>query len=210
MVLVGSSRSAKCLDNGTWSAELPQCMAPCLVPDIINGRINNIAPGSKVQHGTAINATCRPLYELHYTASPSVCNNGTWTHLLKCIPGKPRVCVRVCRVQDWLRVCLSPARCKQLPEKPKNGIVLAGKTDHGSKAIYKCLDGYTLVGSNETFCHLGKWSKSTPKCEEGKWRRDGQLGANERELLSQKVSMSFWAFRYSLMAFYDCYINWCC
>lgn len=88
MVFSGSSKSTTCLENGTWSAELPACLAPCLVPDITNGRINNVAPGVTVPHGTIINATCKPQYELSYTASPSRCNNETWTHVPKCIPGK--------------------------------------------------------------------------------------------------------------------------
>ncbi|XP_053201311.1 uncharacterized protein LOC128386317 isoform X2 [Panonychus citri] len=144
MVFIGPSESAKCQEDGTWSHPLPGCYAPCLVPDIINGRINNIAPGSRVPHGTIINATCKPQYELSSTASPFLCNNGSWTHIPKCIP----------------------ARCKRLPDRPKNGIVIAPKTDHGSKALYKCSDGYNLIGFNTTQCNFGKWTKATPVCHE--------------------------------------------
>ncbi|XP_015785992.1 sushi, von Willebrand factor type A, EGF and pentraxin domain-containing protein 1-like isoform X2 [Tetranychus urticae] len=144
MVFMGPSASATCLENGTWSHPLPDCLSPCIVPDIINGRINNVAPGSRVAHGTAINATCKPQYELSSSSSPFLCNNDTWTHIPKCIP----------------------ARCKKLPEKPKHGIVIASKTDHGSRALYKCLDGYNLIGSNTTQCYYGKWTKATPVCNE--------------------------------------------
>ncbi|XP_074603388.1 uncharacterized protein LOC141856926 [Brevipalpus obovatus] len=143
MVFSGPSLSAKCLDNGNWSASLPACLASCTIPDLNNGRINGFPSQATVSHGTKINATCRPQYEL-YRANVSICNNGSWTRPLKCVP----------------------AKCKELPKKPKNGVVLALQTDHGSKAIYKCMDGYKLVGNNVTHCHLGKWTNSEPICEE--------------------------------------------
>jgi len=59
------------------------------------------------------------------------------------------------------------ARCKSLPERPKNGIVIAPKTDHGMKALYRCRDGFQLEGPNVTECHFGKWTVITPKCVEG-------------------------------------------
>ena len=54
-----------------------------------------------------------------------------------------------------------------MPEKPKNGLVIAPKTDHGMKALYRCRDGFTLEGTNITECNFGKWVGSTPKCVEG-------------------------------------------
>lgn len=57
-----------------------------------------------------------------------------------------------------------------MPEKPKNGLVIAPKTDHGMKALYRCRDGFTLEGSNVTECNFGKWTGTTPKCVEGNLR----------------------------------------
>lgn len=58
------------------------------------------------------------------------------------------------------------ARCKQLPERPKNGIVIAPKTEHGSVALFRCRDGFTLEGSNTTLCNYGSWTTPTPVCRE--------------------------------------------
>ncbi|KAF8781561.1 Protein lev-9 like protein [Argiope bruennichi] len=60
--------------------------------------------------------------------------------------------------------CLS--RCRQLPEKPKNGLVIAPKTDHGMKALFLCRDGYQLSGPNVTECHYGEWTLPSPVCKE--------------------------------------------
>lgn len=62
------------------------------------------------------------------------------------------------------------ARCKRLPERPRHGMVIAPKTDHGRKARFRCKDGYVLEG-NITFtkCYYGNWTDPTPKCREGKW-----------------------------------------
>lgn len=57
-------------------------------------------------------------------------------------------------------------RCKHLPERPRNGLVIAPKTTHGMKAVYKCRDGFTLVGRNITTCMFGKWTEATPVCQE--------------------------------------------
>ena len=59
-------------------------------------------------------------------------------------------------------------RCKQLPERPKNGLVIAPRTEHGMKALYLCRDGFMLVGSNLTTCNYGKWTEATPVCQESK------------------------------------------
>ena len=55
-----------------------------------------------------------------------------------------------------------------MPDKPKYGIVIAPKTDHGMKARFMCKDGYKLVGPNVTECHYGEWTVPTPVCKESK------------------------------------------
>lgn len=78
--------------------------------------------------------------------------------------------VGVCAEWPEWPIHLSPAaRCKTLPAKPKHGIVIAPKTDHGMRALFRCRDGYKLRGPNITWCHLGQWNVSSPQCEQGEW-----------------------------------------
>ncbi|GFY77938.1 uncharacterized protein TNIN_296801 [Trichonephila inaurata madagascariensis] len=113
------------------------------------GNFTDYNPGSHVIHGQEVNITCEPRYAVIHNATPVSCNNGTWTHVPVC----------------------APARCRQLPDKPKNGLVIAPKTDHGMKALFLCRDGYQLAGPNVTECYYGEWTLPTPICKESKWSR---------------------------------------
>lgn len=54
-----------------------------------------------------------------------------------------------------------------MPKFPRNGMVIAPKTEHGMKARFRCKDGYELKGNPIVVCSFGVWSGETPKCEEG-------------------------------------------
>jgi hypothetical protein len=119
--------------------------APCITPSISYGVVKDLSTGSRVQHGASILVECDHNYELAYNITPAMCQNGTWTHIPKC----------------------QPARCKRLPPRPRHGLIIAPKTDHGKKAKYYCLDGYELKGPSITECNYGKWTGETPLCAEG-------------------------------------------
>ncbi|XP_054715425.1 sushi, von Willebrand factor type A, EGF and pentraxin domain-containing protein 1-like [Uloborus diversus] len=144
MTFVGESASTTCQHDGTWSHSVPKCMAPCSVPAIDHGRVTNYSPDAKVGHGKHITVDCIAQYELRYNTTPATCNNGSWTHIPTCIP----------------------ARCKTLPKRPRSGMVIAPKTDHGMKALFRCKDGYKLIGPNVTECKFGRWTADTPVCNE--------------------------------------------
>jgi hypothetical protein len=59
------------------------------------------------------------------------------------------------------------ARCKRMPKAPRNGLVIAPKTEHGMRARFKCKDGYILRGGNITKCLFGNWTGVQPYCHEG-------------------------------------------
>lgn len=64
-------------------------------------------------------------------------------------------------------VFMRTARCKSLPERPAHGFVIAPKTDHGMRALFRCTDGYQLVGPNVTVCQFGNWThEAVPLCRE--------------------------------------------
>ena len=50
------------------------------------------------------------------TNRSTVCHNGTWTTVPKCIP----------------------AKCTELPDAPRNGMVVAPKLDHGMVGKFEC------------------------------------------------------------------------
>lgn len=62
--------------------------APCIVPDIEFGSINNVSPRQPVIHGFTINVTCDHDYELAFGSALPKCFNGTWSKYPKCHPGK--------------------------------------------------------------------------------------------------------------------------
>ena len=74
-------------------------------------------------------------------------------------------------LSKWFGVChgytyACKARCKSLPRRPRHGMVIAPRMEHGSRALYKCKDGFQLAGSNVTECNYGNWSGLPPTCQE--------------------------------------------
>ncbi|GFY59685.1 sushi, von Willebrand factor type A, EGF and pentraxin domain-containing protein 1 [Trichonephila inaurata madagascariensis] len=166
MTFVGGSASTTCQKDGTWSHPVPKCMAPCEVPTIDHGRVTNYNPDARVAHDKHITVDCIAQYELRYNTTPATCNNGSWTHIPTCIP----------------------ARCKTLPRRPRHGMVIAPKTDHGMKALFRCKDGYKLSGPNITECSFGRWTGETPICNETYCPFPGKL-ENGRILLVGHMGM---------------------
>lgn len=149
--------SSVCQADGKWRYPLPNCWAPCVVPQIEKGRItvashsrDHINNVTVVEHGEKLLVSCIKNYEFAANSTPVVCRNGTWSIVPSC----------------------SPARCKQMPKSPRNGMVIAPKTDHGMKAVFKCKDGFTLVGggpnnsSKQVECRYGNWTGDIPHCIE--------------------------------------------
>ncbi|CAG9571132.1 unnamed protein product [Danaus chrysippus] len=152
--------SAICQSDGTWSHPLPQCLAPCVVPHVSQGKVvlmenrtndnetkehtQIVGSSSMVQHGEMIVVDCEKNYEFPSNNVAVTCNNGTWTQIPRC----------------------QPARCKKMPKYPRHGMVIAPKTEHGMKARFRCKDGYELKGNPIVVCSFGVWSGETPKCEE--------------------------------------------
>ncbi|XP_066582959.1 uncharacterized protein [Prorops nasuta] len=154
MKLEGNTSSV-CQVDGKWRYPLPQCLAPCVVPQIEYGNItvasherDHINNVTVVEHGEQLLVSCVQNYEFTANSTPVLCNNGTWSIVPSC----------------------SPARCKQMPKAPKNGMVIAPKTDHGMKAVFKCKDGFKLIGggpfniSESVECSYGNWTGDIPYC----------------------------------------------
>ncbi|XP_070168047.1 protein lev-9 [Polyergus mexicanus] len=156
MKLEGNTSSV-CQKDGKWRYPLPQCLAPCVVPQIEYGHVtvasrdrNHINNVTVVEHGERLLVSCIQNYEFAANSTPVLCNNGTWSIVPNC----------------------SPARCKQMPKIPKNGMVIAPKTDHGMKAVFRCKDGFELIGggpsnaSKSVECRYGNWIGDIPYCNQ--------------------------------------------
>ena len=134
-------------------------LAPCVVPHISHGYVDDRASGSSVGHNQSIAVQCLSQFQ-PTTNLTTVCNNGTWSSVPKCIP----------------------AKCTELPTAPRNGMVVAPNLDHGMVGKFEvslvsikivlwswlqCRDGYMLKGNNTTQCYFGNWTGMTPWCKEG-------------------------------------------
>ena len=77
-------------------------------------RVSLLIPG----HNQSVTVSCVPQFQPSHNSS-LVCNNGTWSTVPKCIP----------------------AKCTELPDAPRNGMVVAPNMDHGMVGKFE-------VGSN--------------------------------------------------------------
>ncbi|XP_026477208.1 CUB and sushi domain-containing protein 1-like [Ctenocephalides felis] len=163
MLLQGHTSSV-CQIDGKWRYPLPQCLAPCVVPQVDQGRVvlsiadnvttavstdSTVSSSIVVSHGEGLTVECDANYEFPQAGlAPVTCNNGTWTLIPRCVP----------------------ARCKHMPKAPKNGMVIAPKMDHGMKARFQCKDGFQLKGNTdppfELVCSFGNWTGEPPTCQE--------------------------------------------
>ena len=60
---------ATCGPDGKWSHPLPSCLSPCIVPEVVNGRMEGFNIGAKVEHGWAVAVNCSEDYEVGKTKS---------------------------------------------------------------------------------------------------------------------------------------------
>ncbi|ESP00264.1 hypothetical protein LOTGIDRAFT_225988 [Lottia gigantea] len=149
----GTSFFAQCLENGQWSQPPPRCLGQCAVPAILNGSVVNGREGVWVDHGTAINYTCKEGLQLNDT-SINTCNNGTWRFIPRCLP----------------------APCKSPPPLIENGHRVFFTMNHGDRARYFCMEGYRLYQSNKYLtCNFGAWEGVRPYCEENFCPNPGTL-----------------------------------
>ena len=66
-------------------------------------------------------------------------------------------------------VCvIKTAECPQLPPSIANGFVNGEGSIRGSIFIFKCQQGYSLIGQRTLYCtDKGKWNGSIPICLKG-------------------------------------------
>ncbi|KAI1289812.1 Protein lev-9 [Halotydeus destructor] len=154
--LVGP-QTRSCGPLKTWQGADPKCSEiDCGSPGNLD---NGYLEGRRTTLGSVIHFRCFEAMVFKGVSNSTTClDTGLWSAPL---PGCMAPCT-VPEVDQGRIVGVAPG----LPERPKNGLVIAPKTDHGMKAMYRCRDGYTLVGANVTTCNFGKWLEPTPTCQE--------------------------------------------
>nr|XP_042895666.1 sushi, von Willebrand factor type A, EGF and pentraxin domain-containing protein 1 isoform X2 [Parasteatoda tepidariorum] len=130
-----------CLENGTWSNEVPMCKAvSCRAPE-------NIMMGemafTSISFRAEINYKCEIGYRLQGASIRKCQANATWSY------GPPSC---------------QPVVCAMLQNIP-HGHVKWSSLRYGATATYECLPGYKLIGEPVRLCELsGRWSKEEPQC----------------------------------------------
>ena len=73
-------------------------------------------------HNQSVEVRCVPQFQPSHNSSV-VCHNGTWNNIPKCIP----------------------AKCTELPDAPRNGMVVAPNMDHGMVGKFEVSIGLSAV-----------------------------------------------------------------
>lgn len=144
--MVGDPK-AVCTNTGVWSlskefsCDPVDCGSP---PSITNATVNY----KSTTFSSYAVYRCQPGYSLQGTNRIQCRGSGLWDSLLP-------VCV----------MDLCPA-----PDLPPNVIIDSGTYRSGDSLVFRCPDGYDLLGSKTIACTAsGTWSSGVPNCQ-SRWR----------------------------------------
>ncbi|XP_070536269.1 complement factor B-like [Ptychodera flava] len=142
------SNNLTCLENGTWSKEMPDCedfgCSP-LVENIAHG--NSTSENRLYGHDEMIRYRCKPGYDIRGDRW-RLCNGyyGEWT-------GRTPSCEEI--------------RCPD-PGHPESGRRLGNSFHLGDVINFKCYSGYRLLGSASRTCMAnGRWNGTLSVCDSG-------------------------------------------
>uniref|UniRef100_A0A8D0YLZ0 Sushi domain-containing protein n=2 Tax=Sus scrofa TaxID=9823 RepID=A0A8D0YLZ0_PIG len=142
------SLTVTCQEDFKWSSYIECVEVCCPVPDVDHISITYRKKNQSANHctyysGDKISYTCNNNEKVRYVSSCS--EQGTWR------PRMP-VCDRGCDNPP----VVAHGHHTQI-------ITLFGmKKD---EVVYKCDEGYTLVGEDRLFCHYSRWSPAAPRCK---------------------------------------------
>ena len=149
----------RCQINGLWSSSRPRCsQIVCGNPGVvINGSATS--NGGDYSLGSMVLFTCNSGFVLYGSSRVSCLANGNWSDRLP-------TCARI--------------RCRH-PGVVANSTVHFVELFESSELVYKCSDGFLLVGnSNLTCLTSGLWSSAPPKCEAVSCGDPGQVSNSLR------------------------------
>ncbi|CAL8096610.1 unnamed protein product [Calicophoron daubneyi] len=155
-----------------------------------------ILPGGRVRHGSELNVTCRPGYELAQPEFPvTTCNDGVWTVRSKCVPAAdvffhPKLnfrsqqtascairppAAKSSRVRFYSRKHKSKARYECFPGLVDVELKIPrfaspstrSEPVQGTFAHFRCPRGYHILGPRFSMCHNGSWTPpAQPQCQQ--------------------------------------------
>ncbi|XP_058033275.1 complement factor H isoform X2 [Ahaetulla prasina] len=141
--IVGSE-SAQCYHFG-WSPQPPICkenVKPCPASPIISNGIVTDEPKAIFQHGDILEVQCESSFVLY------------GSKIIKCVDG------------EWapLPSCAKEEKTCGQPPTIKNGYTFDVKSlySHGDTLEYRCVQRYTIIGTNPAKCLHGQWE--VPSC----------------------------------------------
>ncbi|XP_033097355.1 sushi, von Willebrand factor type A, EGF and pentraxin domain-containing protein 1-like isoform X2 [Anneissia japonica] len=132
------AETLKCI-GGHYDNKQPTCASGCTPPNPpVNGYIT---PGSSYGHGDTVFFKCDRDYSL-VGAKKDTCKDGQYKY-------DAPICKKKC------------PRQKEFPKGEINS-----NRGHLGVTTFKCYEGFTLVGVNETKCFNGEYQDETPICHE--------------------------------------------
>nr|XP_043899235.1 P-selectin [Solea senegalensis] len=150
--LLNGNASTECTSLGTWSSDIPLCMAkrcPSLSPPP-HGSCLCSGPHGEFSFGSQCTSNCEEGFVLNGTAVTECTYLGTWNRDF------PRCLAKKCPA------LVSPSHGSLLCVNPH------GEFSFGSQCTSTCVDGFLLSGSANTECtSRGSWSRETANCQAG-------------------------------------------
>ncbi|XP_069622657.1 sushi, von Willebrand factor type A, EGF and pentraxin domain-containing protein 1 [Ranitomeya imitator] len=180
--LLGDSRMF-CTDNGSWDGTSPMCLdvdecavgsdcnkhasctntngsyiCTCILPytgdgktctepvkcQVPSGLKNGNFSGDYFGVGSELTFSCNEGYDLIGSVKSTCLESGDWN-----------VEIPYCQAVSC-----------GVPSVPKHGSVVGSNFTYGVTVIYRCNEGYTLLGNEDSVCLAdGSWSNGVPSCE---------------------------------------------
>ncbi|XP_034387644.1 P-selectin isoform X2 [Cyclopterus lumpus] len=147
--LMNGTADTECTSLGTWSADLPHCLAktcPTLSPSS-HGSLGCSDPHGEFSFGSRCTSACEEGFLMNGTADTECTSLGTWSaHIPHCLAKR---CPAVSSPSHGSLGCSDPH----------------GEFSFGSRCTSACEEGFLMNGTADTECtSVGMWSRGIPHC----------------------------------------------
>ncbi|XP_021349165.1 limulus clotting factor C-like isoform X1 [Mizuhopecten yessoensis] len=147
-VLVGHA-TITCQPSGRWSAPSPVCEFQCVVPEPRAHQVVEVIPTLIHTNGAA---TVELVRELQLSCRDGYVIDGASN--LRCLPTG----IWNTEVPECVRTCNEPRHIQYGRYRGDNFL-------EGASVVYKCDEGYRMIGASTVLCLDGQWRVESPRCE---------------------------------------------